>query len=91
MAGSEASEPKSPTQAAPRASTSDDAPTEKPKTRKERRRETKEMKKKKLEEEGPPATLKNFFVCSFPALGKCQLTDLIYSVCSVMATGLTLS
>jgi hypothetical protein len=90
MTGSEASEPKTPTLAAPRASSSDDMPTEKPKTRRERRREFKEMKKKKLEEEGPPATFKNFFVWSFTALGKCQLTYLIYSVCSVMATGSTL-
>jgi hypothetical protein len=64
MAGSVASEPKSTNQAAPRASSSDDVPIDIPKTKRERRSELKEAKRKKEEEEGPPATFKNFFVCS---------------------------
>jgi hypothetical protein len=90
MVESEGSEPKSPTQAAPLAPSSDDVPTEKPKTMRERRRELKEMKKKKEEEEGPPATFKNFFVCASTAFEKCSFTDLLHSACSLMAIGSTL-
>jgi hypothetical protein len=67
MAGSKDSEPESPIQDAPQESKSENVPTAKPKTMRERRRDAKEMKKKKLEEEGPPATFKNFFVCSSKA------------------------
>jgi hypothetical protein len=70
MAESKASEPYPSSQAASQPSRSNDVPIEKPKkTRREMRRELKDIKKKKLEEEGPPATFKNVFVCSFTAIG----------------------